>query len=56
MAGDAKAAIAAGRHPAAASKPAASRRAEQFAQYHVIHEDDQITTVATYRGEGQCFG
>jgi len=24
--------------------------------YHVIHDDGQVTTVPTYRGEGQCFG
>jgi len=30
--------------------------AERFRDYHVLHEDDQLTTVPTYRGEGQCFG
>jgi D-serine deaminase-like pyridoxal phosphate-dependent protein len=34
----------------------AGELAERFAQYHIIHDDDQITTVPTYRGEGQCFG
>ncbi len=34
----------------------AGELAERFAQYHLIHDDDQITAVPTYRGEGQCFG
>ena len=34
----------------------AGELAERFAQYHLIHGDDQITSVPTYRGEGQSFG
>jgi D-serine deaminase-like pyridoxal phosphate-dependent protein len=34
----------------------AGELAERFAQYHLIQDDDQITTVPTYRGEGQSFG
>jgi len=37
----------------------AGELAERFLQYHVIHDDGQLTevgTVPTYRGEGQCFG
>ncbi len=34
----------------------AGELAERFREYHVIGDDGQITTVPTYRGEGQCFG
>ncbi len=34
----------------------AGELAERFRDYHVIHEDGQVTAVPTYRGEGQCFG
>ena len=34
----------------------AGELAERFRDYHVLHEDGQLTTVPTYRGEGQCFG
>jgi len=34
----------------------AGELAERFREYHVIHDDGQVTTVPTYRGEGQCFG
>jgi D-serine deaminase-like pyridoxal phosphate-dependent protein len=34
----------------------AGELAERFAQYHLIDDDDRITTVPTYRGEGRCFG
>jgi D-serine deaminase-like pyridoxal phosphate-dependent protein len=34
----------------------AGELAERFREYHVIGEDGQVTTVPTYRGEGQCFG
>jgi D-serine deaminase-like pyridoxal phosphate-dependent protein len=34
----------------------AGELAERFGEYHVIHDDGQVTTVPTYRGEGQCFG
>jgi D-serine deaminase-like pyridoxal phosphate-dependent protein len=34
----------------------AGELAERFREYHVIHEDGQVTAVPTYRGEGQCFG
>jgi D-serine deaminase-like pyridoxal phosphate-dependent protein len=34
----------------------AGELAERFAEYHVVHDDGQVTTVPTYRGEGQCFG
>jgi len=30
--------------------------AERFREYHVLDEDGELTTVPTYRGEGQCFG
>jgi D-serine deaminase-like pyridoxal phosphate-dependent protein len=30
--------------------------AERFREYHVIAADGQLTSVPTYRGEGQCFG
>jgi D-serine deaminase-like pyridoxal phosphate-dependent protein len=30
--------------------------AERFRDYHVIDPDGQLTSVPTYRGEGQCFG
>jgi D-serine deaminase-like pyridoxal phosphate-dependent protein len=30
--------------------------AERFRDYHVIDADGQLTSVPTYRGEGQCFG
>jgi D-serine deaminase-like pyridoxal phosphate-dependent protein len=30
--------------------------AERFREYHVIDADGQLTSVPTYRGEGQCFG
>jgi D-serine deaminase-like pyridoxal phosphate-dependent protein len=33
----------------------AGELAERFMDYHVLH-GDQVTTVPTYRGEGQCFG
>ena len=34
----------------------AGELAERFREYHVIHDDGQVTNVPTYRGEGQCFG
>jgi D-serine deaminase-like pyridoxal phosphate-dependent protein len=34
----------------------AGELAERFREYHVVHEDGQVTAVPTYRGEGQCFG
>ena len=37
----------------------AGELAERFGEYHVIHDDGQVTElgkVPTYRGEGQCFG
>ena len=34
----------------------AGELAERFLAYHVIHDDGQVTTAPTYRGEGQCFG
>src|SRR6202022_1380840 len=34
----------------------AGELAERFLQYHVIHDDGQVGSVPTYRGEGQCFG
>jgi D-serine deaminase-like pyridoxal phosphate-dependent protein len=34
----------------------AGELAERFRDYHVLHEDGQLSTVPTYRGEGQCFG
>ena len=34
----------------------AGELAERFREYHVLDEDGQLTTVPTYRGEGQCFG
>ena len=34
----------------------AGELAERFREYHVIHDDGQVTSVPTYRGEGQCFG
>jgi D-serine deaminase-like pyridoxal phosphate-dependent protein len=34
----------------------AGELAERFGEYHVVHDDGQVTTVPTYRGEGQCFG
>jgi D-serine deaminase-like pyridoxal phosphate-dependent protein len=34
----------------------AGELAERFREYHVIHDDGQVTEVPTYRGEGQCFG
>jgi D-serine deaminase-like pyridoxal phosphate-dependent protein len=34
----------------------AGELAERFREYHVLHEDGQLSTVPTYRGEGQCFG
>jgi D-serine deaminase-like pyridoxal phosphate-dependent protein len=34
----------------------AGELAERFRGYHVLYEDGQLTTVPTYRGEGQCFG
>ncbi len=34
----------------------AGELAERFREYHVIHEDGQVTDVPTYRGESQCFG
>ena len=35
----------------------AGELAERFkVAYRVIHDDGQVTTVPTYRGEGQCFG
>jgi D-serine deaminase-like pyridoxal phosphate-dependent protein len=33
----------------------AGELAERFTDYHVL-QDNQVTTVPTYRGEGQCFG
>jgi hypothetical protein len=29
--------------------------AERFRSCHVLRQDGQVTTVPTYRGEGQCF-
>jgi D-serine deaminase-like pyridoxal phosphate-dependent protein len=34
----------------------AGELAERFREYHVLGKDGQLTTVPTYRGEGQCFG
>jgi D-serine deaminase-like pyridoxal phosphate-dependent protein len=34
----------------------AGELAERFRRYHVLGEDEQVTAVPTYRGEGQCFG
>jgi D-serine deaminase-like pyridoxal phosphate-dependent protein len=34
----------------------AGELAERFREYHVITGEGQLTTVPTYRGEGQCFG
>lgn len=34
----------------------AGELAERFREYHVLGADGQLTTVPTYRGEGQCFG
>ena len=34
----------------------AGELAERFAAYHVLGGDGQVTTVPTYRGDGQCFG
>jgi D-serine deaminase-like pyridoxal phosphate-dependent protein len=34
----------------------AGELAERFGEYHVVHDDGRVTTVPTYRGEGQCFG
>jgi D-serine deaminase-like pyridoxal phosphate-dependent protein len=34
----------------------AGEPAERFRTYQVLHEDGQVTTVPTYRGEGECFG
>ena len=34
----------------------AGELAERFAVYHVLEDDGGITTVPTYRGDGQCFG
>jgi D-serine deaminase-like pyridoxal phosphate-dependent protein len=34
----------------------AGELAERFREYHVIGGDGRVTTVPTYRGEGQCFG
>jgi D-serine deaminase-like pyridoxal phosphate-dependent protein len=34
----------------------AGELAERFLAYHLIHDDGQVTTAPTYRGEGQCFG
>jgi D-serine deaminase-like pyridoxal phosphate-dependent protein len=34
----------------------AGELAERFRDYHVLHEDGQLGTVPTYRGENQCFG
>jgi len=33
----------------------AGELAERFREYYILH-DDQVTAMATYRGEGQCFG
>jgi D-serine deaminase-like pyridoxal phosphate-dependent protein len=34
----------------------AGELAERFTHYHLIDQDGQVTTVPTYRGEGQSFG
>jgi D-serine deaminase-like pyridoxal phosphate-dependent protein len=34
----------------------AGELAERFTEYHVLTGDGRLTTVPTYRGEGQCFG
>lgn len=34
----------------------AGELAERLTAYHLVGSDDTITTVPTYRGEGQCFG
>ncbi|MFY9931299.1 MAG: alanine racemase, partial [Streptosporangiaceae bacterium] len=34
----------------------AGELAERFAVYHVLGDDGRVTTVPTYRGDGQCFG
>ena len=34
----------------------AGELAERFREYHIVHDDGQVTAVPTYRGEGQCFG
>jgi len=34
----------------------AGELAERFAAYHVLGDGDELTTVPTYRGDGQCFG
>jgi D-serine deaminase-like pyridoxal phosphate-dependent protein len=34
----------------------AGELAERFAAYHVLGGDGRVTTVPTYRGEGQSFG
>jgi len=53
------------RHPGPAARPylpaglgltGTEGAGERFREYHVLHEDGQLTTVPTYRGEGQCFG
>jgi D-serine deaminase-like pyridoxal phosphate-dependent protein len=34
----------------------AGELAERLTAYHLIHPDDSLQTVPTYRGESQCFG
>lgn len=34
----------------------AGELAERLTEYHLVGPDDTMTTVPTYRGEGQCFG
>jgi D-serine deaminase-like pyridoxal phosphate-dependent protein len=34
----------------------AGELAERFVEYHVLDDDEVVDVVATYRGEGQCFG
>jgi len=34
----------------------AGELAERFTEYHVLDDDEVVDVVATYRGEGQCFG
>jgi D-serine deaminase-like pyridoxal phosphate-dependent protein len=34
----------------------AGELAERFREYHLLDGDGRLSTVPTYRGEGQCFG
>ena len=34
----------------------AGELAKRFRTYQVLGQDEQVTTVPTYRGEGRCFG